>query len=190
MITKGGTNQLHGALSEYNNNSASASHGLLRELHRRRQAASPRPTSGPRRSVVRRLFPRFTTARTGCFSFSPMKAYSPAGLLRFLARRPTAAERQGDFSHLLSLNNSDQELYALRPEYRRSFGKHHHAHSVSEQYHSAEPLESDRTELYEFVHALAQSGPASTTTPITTAPTKIAQNPVPLLLRTRGCQHQ
>jgi hypothetical protein len=114
MVTKGGTNALHGALSEYNNTSALQATpffvnavGGTKAVNITNQWAAtvggpvwiPKVLHGKDR-----LF--FFFAYEGETNNTPTPAYGTV---------PTAAERQGDFSHLLSLNNSSKNYTLYDP---------------------------------------------------------------------------
>ncbi|MGA2149861.1 MAG: carboxypeptidase-like regulatory domain-containing protein [Bryobacteraceae bacterium] len=114
MVTKGGTNALHGALSEYNNNSALQATpffvnavGGTKAVNITNQWAVtvggpiwiPKVFNGKNK-----IF--FFFAYEGETNNTPTQAYTSV---------PTAAERQGDFSHLLSLNNSTKNYTLYDP---------------------------------------------------------------------------
>jgi len=114
MVTKGGGNALHGALSEYNNNSALQATPFFvnaiggqksRNITNQWAATVGGPVWVPKVfNGKNKLF--FFFAYEGETSNGPTPAYGTV---------PTAAERQGDFSHLLSLNSSSKNYTLYDP---------------------------------------------------------------------------
>ncbi len=115
MVTKGGTNQLHFALSEYNNNSAlqatpffvNATSGGQKALSITNQWAAT--VGGPIR------IPKVINGKDKLFFFFSYEGETSNGPTPAFGTVPTAAERQGDFSHLLSLNNSTKNYTLFDP---------------------------------------------------------------------------
>src|SRR5271157_2910738 len=114
MVTKGGTNALHGALSEYNNNSAlqatpffvNAVGGTKSVTITNQWAAT---VGGPI------WIPKVLNGKNRLFFFFAYEGETSNGPTQAYTTVPTAAERQGDFSHLLSLNNSSKNYTLYDP---------------------------------------------------------------------------
>ena len=69
---------------------------------------------------------------------------------------PTAAERTGDFSHLLSLNNSSKNYTLYDPNTAILTGSTINRTAVPGQHHSGEPAESHRDQFPEHLRSLAK----------------------------------
>ncbi len=115
MVTKGGTNGLHGALSDYYNNSklqatdffVNSNPGATKSVTSSQQWAVT--VGGP--VVVPKLF----NGRNKVFWFFAYEGETSNGPTEATGTVPTAAERAGDFSHLLSLNNSSKNYTLYDP---------------------------------------------------------------------------
>jgi hypothetical protein len=114
MVTKGGTNSLHGALSEYNNNSALQATpfyvnavGASKSVSITNQWAAT--VGGPI------WIPKVFNGKNKVFFFFAYEGETSNGPTQVYTTVPTAAERQGDFSHLLSLNNSTKNYTLYDP---------------------------------------------------------------------------
>ena len=114
MTTKSGTNQLHGALSEYNNDSALQataffvnSIGGTKPLSETNQWAAA--VGGPV------FIPKVYDGKNRLFFFFAYEGIRSGGPTAVFGTTPTAAERQGDFSHLLSLNNGTKNYTLYDP---------------------------------------------------------------------------
>ena len=114
MITKGGTNQLHGALSEYNNNSALAATAFFVNAI---GGTKPRTETNQWAATVGGpiFVPKIFNGRNRLFFFFAYEGIHDGGPTPAYGTVPTTAERHGDFSHLLSLNNSKKDYTLYDP---------------------------------------------------------------------------
>ena len=114
MVTKAGTNGLHGALSEYNNDSALQATpffvnavGGAKAVNITNQWAAA--LGGPV------WIPKVFNGKNKLFWFFAYEGETNNTPTPGVATVPTAAERTGDFSHLLSLNNSSKNYTLYDP---------------------------------------------------------------------------
>jgi len=115
MVTKGGTNGLHGALSDYYNNSklqatdffVNANPGATKSVTSSQQWALA--VGGPV------LIPKLFNGKNKVFWFFAYEGETSNGPTEATGTVPTTAERTGDFSHLLSLNNSSKNYTLYDP---------------------------------------------------------------------------
>jgi hypothetical protein len=116
MVTKGGTNTLHGALSEYNNDSALQATPFF---------TNASPTSGGKPLSETNQWaatvggpiwiPKVINGKNRLFFFFAYEGEKSGGPTQAYGTVPTAAERQGDFSQLLSLNNKTKNYTLYDP---------------------------------------------------------------------------
>jgi hypothetical protein len=114
MITKGGTNQLHGALSEYNNDSAlQATAFFVNSIG----GTKPKSETNQWAAVVGGpvVLPKIYNGKNRLFFFFAYEGIHSGGPTAVFGTTPTAAERTGDFSHLLSLNNGTKNYTLYDP---------------------------------------------------------------------------
>jgi hypothetical protein len=115
MVTKGGTNGLHGALSDYYNNSklqatdffVNANAGATKSVTSSNQWALA--IGGPV------WIPKVFNGKNKLFWFFAYEGVTSNGPTPAVGTVPTAAERTGDFSHLLALNNSSKNYTLYDP---------------------------------------------------------------------------
>src|SRR5215472_1734716 len=115
MVTKGGTNGLHGALSDYYNNSrlqatdffVNSNPGATKSVTSSQQWALA--VGGPV------LIPKVFNGKNKLFWFFAYEGETSNGPTEATGTVPTAAERSGDFSHLLSLNTSSKNYTLYDP---------------------------------------------------------------------------
>ena len=115
MVTKGGGNGLHGALSDYYNNSSlqatdffvNANPGATKAVTSSNQWALA--VGGPV------LIPKVFNGKNKLFWFFAYEGETSSGPTEATGTVPTAAERNGDFSHLLSLNNGSKNYTLYDP---------------------------------------------------------------------------
>ncbi|HKE26636.1 MAG TPA: carboxypeptidase-like regulatory domain-containing protein [Bryobacteraceae bacterium] len=115
MVTKGGTNGLHGAISDYYNNSklqatdffVNANPGATKAVTSSQQWALA--VGGPV------WIPKVFNGKNKLFWFFAYEGETSNGPTEATGTVPTAAERSGDFSHLLSLNNSSKNYTLYDP---------------------------------------------------------------------------
>jgi len=115
MVTKGGSNGLHGALSDYYNNSrlqatdffVNSNPGATKSVTSSQQWALA--VGGPV------LIPKVVNGKNRLFWFFAYEGETSTGPTEATGTVPTAAERTGDFSHLLSLNTSSKNYTLYDP---------------------------------------------------------------------------
>lgn len=115
MVSKGGTNGLHGALSDYYNNSklqatdffVNSNPGAVKSVTSSQQWALA--VGGPV------LIPKVFNGKNKFFWFFAYEGETSNGPTEATGTVPTAAERTGDFSHLLSLNNTSKNYTLYDP---------------------------------------------------------------------------
>ncbi|HUA62985.1 MAG TPA: carboxypeptidase-like regulatory domain-containing protein [Verrucomicrobiae bacterium] len=115
MVTKGGTNGLHGAISDYYNNSAlqatdffvNANPGASKAVTNSNQWALA--VGGPL------WIPHIFNGKNKIFWFFAYEGETSNGPTEVTGTVPTAAERTGDFSHLLSLNSTSKNYTLYDP---------------------------------------------------------------------------
>ncbi|HWB82903.1 MAG TPA: carboxypeptidase regulatory-like domain-containing protein [Bryobacteraceae bacterium] len=111
MVTKGGTNGLHGALSIYNNSSALQATDFFVK-----RVGGDKPESKTNQWAVTVggpvWIPKVINGKNRLFFFFSYEGEHSGGPTPYFGTVPTADERNGDFSHLLSLNN-DKKNYTL-----------------------------------------------------------------------------
>ncbi len=115
MVTKGGSNGLHGALSDYYNNSVlqatdffvNANPGASKSVTNSNQWALA--VGGPV------WIPHVFNGKNRLFWFFAYEGETSNGPTEATGTVPTAAERTGDFSHLLSLNSSSKNYTLYDP---------------------------------------------------------------------------
>ena len=114
MITKGGTNQLHGALSEYNNNSALAATAFFVNAI---GGTKPRTETNQWSATVGGpvFVPKIFNGRNRLFFFFAYEGIHDGGPTPAYGTVPTTDERHGDFSRLLSLNNASKNYTLYDP---------------------------------------------------------------------------
>jgi hypothetical protein len=114
MITKGGTNQLHGALSEYNNDSAlQATAFFVNSIGGVKPKSETNQWAGVVGGPV--WIPKVYNGKNRVFFLFAYEGIHSGGPTAVFGTTPTAAERQGDFSQLLSLNNSTKNYTLYDP---------------------------------------------------------------------------
>jgi hypothetical protein len=114
MITKGGTNQLHGALSEYSNNSAlQATAFFVNSIGGTKPKSEANQWAGVVGGPI--WIPKVFNGKNRLFFLFAYEGIHSGGPTALFGTTPTAAERQGDFSHLLSLNNSTKNYTLYDP---------------------------------------------------------------------------
>jgi hypothetical protein len=114
MITKGGTNQLHGALSEYNNDSAlQATAFFVNSIGGTKPKSETNQWAGVVGGPV--WIPKVYDGKNRLFFLFAYEGIHSGGPTAVFGTTPTAAERQGDFSQLLSLNNSTKNYTLYDP---------------------------------------------------------------------------
>jgi len=114
MITKGGTNQLHGALSEYNNDSAlQATAFFVNSVGGTKPKSETNQWAAAVGGPV--FIPKVYNGKNRLFFFFAYEGIHSGGPTAVFGTTPTAAERQGDFSHLLSLNNATKNYTLYDP---------------------------------------------------------------------------
>ncbi len=114
MITKGGSNDLHGALSEYNNDSAlQATAFFVNSVG----GTKPKSETNQWAAVVGGpvFIPKIVNGKNRLFFLFAYEGIHSGGPTAVFGGTPTAAERTGDFSHLLSLNNSTKNYTLYDP---------------------------------------------------------------------------
>jgi len=114
VTTKGGTNQLHGSASEFNQVSALAATPFFTN-----SAKQPKP---PYRQNLWSMtvggpiwVPKVINGKDKLFFFFTYEGFQDAYATPAYFTVPTAAEEQGDFSRLLSLNNSTKNYTLYDP---------------------------------------------------------------------------
>ena len=123
MVSKGGSNGLHGALSDYYNNSklqatdffVNANPGATKSVTSSQQWALA--VGGPV------WIPRVFNGKNKLFWFFAYEGVTSNGPTLANGTVPTAAERGGDFSHLLSLNNSSKNYTLYDPNTAIQIGR-------------------------------------------------------------------
>jgi len=114
MITKGGTNQLHGALSEYTNNSAlQATAFFVNSIGGVKPKSEANQWAGVVGGPI--WIPKVYNGKNKLFFLFAYEGIHSGGPTAVFGTTPTAAERQGDFSQLLSLNNSTKNYTLYDP---------------------------------------------------------------------------
>jgi hypothetical protein len=114
MITKGGTNQLHGALSEYNNDSVlQATAFFVNEVGGTKPLSETNQWAAVVGGPV--WIPKVYNGKNRVFFLFAYEGIRSGGPTAVFGTTPTAAERTGDFSHLLSLNNSTHNYTLYDP---------------------------------------------------------------------------
>ncbi len=114
MVTKGGTNQVHFALSEYNNNSAlQATPFFVNAIGGQKSLSITNQWAATVGGPI--WIPKVINGRNKLFFFFAYEGETSNGPTPAYATVPTAAERQGDFSHLLSLNNATKNYTLYDP---------------------------------------------------------------------------
>jgi hypothetical protein len=114
MITKGGTNTLHGALSEYNNNSAlQATAFFVNKIGGTKPKSETNQWAAAVGGPV--LLPKIYNGTNRVFFFFAYEGIHSGGPTAVFGTTPTAAERLGDFSHLLALNNATHNYTLYDP---------------------------------------------------------------------------
>jgi hypothetical protein len=114
MVTKGGTNALHGALSEYNNNSAlQATPFFVNAVGGAKQVTILNQWAATVGGPI--WIPKVFNGKNKIFFFFAYEGETNNGPTQAYTTVPTAAERQGDFSHLLSLNNGSKNYTLYDP---------------------------------------------------------------------------
>ena len=108
------TNQLHGALSEYNNDSAlQATAFFVNSIG----GTKPKSETNQWAAVVGGPIwvPKVINGKNRLFFLFAYEGIHSGGPTALFGTTPTAPERQGDFSHLLSLNNSTKNYTLYDP---------------------------------------------------------------------------
>ena len=114
MVTRGGTNGLHGALSEYNNNSAlQATPFFVNAIGGQKSRSITNQWAATVGGPV--WIPRVFNGKNKLFFFFAYEGETSNGPTPAYGTVPTAAERQGDFSRLLSLNNGSKNYTLYDP---------------------------------------------------------------------------
>src|SRR5580658_1188999 len=115
MVSKAGGNGLHGAISDYYNNSSlqatdffvNSNPGAIKSVTSSQQWA----VTGGGPVVIPKIF----NGRNKAFWFFAYEGETSNGPTEATGTVPTAAERTGDFSHLLSLNNASKNYTLYDP---------------------------------------------------------------------------
>jgi hypothetical protein len=114
MVSKGGTNRLHGALSEYNNNPALQATDFFVNAT---GGSKPQSRTDQWSAVVGGpvWIPKVFNGKNRAFFFFAYEGIRSNNPTAAWASTPTAAERKGDFSSLLALNNSTRNYTLYDP---------------------------------------------------------------------------
>jgi hypothetical protein len=114
MVTKGGTNELHGALSEYNNNpKLQATEFFVNATGATKSQSRTNQWSAVVGGPV--LIPKVLNGRNRLFFFFAYEGIHSNAPTAAYATTPTAKERTGDFSDLLALNTSKKNYTLYDP---------------------------------------------------------------------------
>ena len=114
MITKGGSNAFHGSASEYNNSSGlQATAFFVNAIGGTKPKSQTNQWSGTVGGPV--WIPKVYNGKNRIFFFFAYEGIHSGGPTPAFATVPTAAERKGDFSALLALNNGTKNYTLYDP---------------------------------------------------------------------------
>ena len=140
VVMKGGTNDFHGSVYEFNQVSALKATPIFTQ-----RARQTKPVTRFNQYGVTAggpvFIPKLFDGRNRVFWFFTYEGIKQSEPEPTFSTVPTEAMRNGDFSALLNIN-SNYQIYD--PNTGSARGWPHHAAAVSEQHHSREPHQPDR----------------------------------------------